>query len=62
MTKNKKVLYLGLVIVLLGIWCMFPTVSTSSDNIAVMVMGMFAVYGTPIGFILMLVGIFMKEK
>lgn len=62
MSKNKKILYLGLVIVLLGIWCMIPSVSSSSGNIAVMAMGIFAVYGTPIGFILMLVGIFKKEN
>ena len=61
MTKNKKVLYLGLVIVLLGIWCM-STISASSDGFVANAMGMFAVYGTPVGFILMLVGIFMKEK
>ena len=55
MKKNKKILYLGLVIVLMGIW-MF---SLGEPSVAFAMVGF---YGTPIGFILMLVGIFMKEK
>lgn len=55
MTKSKKILYLGLVIVLMGMWML--SLGEGFVGFAV-----FGVYGTPIGFILMLIGIFMKEE
>ena len=59
MTKNKKFLYLGLVVALAGIWLMIPAIAT---NTCPPILSMFALFGTPIGFVLMLIGIFMKEN
>lgn len=59
MKKNKKILYVGLVVALAGIWLMIPAIAT---NTCPPILSMFALFGTPIGFILMLVGIFMKEE
>ncbi len=55
MNKNKKIFCIGLVIVLIGIWMLLL-------GEASVVFAMLGVYGTPIGFILMIVGIFMKTE
>lgn len=60
MSKNKKYLYLGLVIILFGIWTMIPAMTSPADIAGIL--GIIGIYATPIGFILMLVGIFMKAE